>query len=72
MEALVAATRTNAELVGLDDLGMVAAGRSASFVVLDADPLADINNTPRISHVSLQALKVHRVTLRAAFQTGAP
>ena len=72
MEALVAATRTNAELVGLDDLGMVAAGRSASFVVLDADPLADINNTRRISHVYLQGLKVDRDTLRAEFQTGAP
>jgi imidazolonepropionase-like amidohydrolase len=72
MEALVAATRVNAELIGLDDLGMVAAGRSASFVVLDADPLADINNTRRISDVYLQGLKVDRDTLRAEFQAGAP
>lgn len=72
MEALVAATRINAELVGLDDLGMVAVGRSASFVVLDADPLADINNTRRISHVYLQGLKVDRGTLRVEFQAGAP
>lgn len=72
MEALVAATRVNAELIGLDDLGMVAAGRSASFVVLDADPLADINNTRRISDVYLQGLQVDRDTLRAGFQTGAP
>ena len=60
------------EVVGLDDLGMVTAGRSASFVVLDADPLADINNTRRISDVYLQGLQVDRDTLRAGFQTGAP
>jgi len=40
--------------------------------VLDADPLADINNTRRISDVYLQGLKVDRDTLRAEFQAGAP
>src|SRR4030095_1173942 len=38
-EAIVAATSTNARLLGLDKLGTIAAGKEASFNVLDADPL---------------------------------
>ena len=38
MEVIEAATRVNAEILGLDDLGTVAAGKNASFVVLDANP----------------------------------
>ena len=37
-QVLVAATRTSSEILGLDDLGMVAPGKSADFVVLDANP----------------------------------
>ena len=48
-QVLVAATRTSAEILGLDDLGMVAPGKSADFVVLDANPLDDITNTRRIA-----------------------
>ena len=44
-QVLVAATRTSAEILGQDDLGLVAAGKSADFVVLDANPLDDITNT---------------------------
>ena len=67
MEAIVAATRVNADILGLDQLGMVAAGKSASFVVLDANPLEDINNTRRISHVYLRGEQVNREVLRAEF-----
>ena len=52
--ALVAATRTSAEILGQDDLGMVAPGKSADFVVLDANPLDDITNTRRIDRVYLR------------------
>jgi len=48
-QVLVAATRTSAGIAGLDDLGTVAAGKSADFVVLDANPLDDITNTRRNS-----------------------
>lgn len=50
-QALTVATRDAAELLGLDDRGVIAAGRRADFVVLDADPLTDIRNTRRIQAV---------------------
>ena len=65
MEVIVAATRINADILGLDQLGMVAAGKSASFVVLDANPLEDIKTTHRISHVYLRGEEVDREALRA-------
>jgi imidazolonepropionase-like amidohydrolase len=40
MEALVAATKTNAEAYRLDDLGTLESGKRADVVVLDGDPLA--------------------------------
>ena len=65
MEAIVAATRINAGILGLDELGIVAAGKIASFVVLDANPLEDITATRRISHVYLRGEEVDREALRA-------
>ena len=67
MEAIEAATRVNAEILGLDDLGTVAAGKSASFVVLAANPLDDITNTRRIDSVHLGGERVDREALRAKF-----
>ena len=70
MEVIVAATRVNAEILGLDDLGTVAAGQQASFVVLDANPLDDIANTRRIDGVHLRGEPVDREALRAKFMDG--
>ena len=70
MEALESATRINAEILGLDDLGTVAEGKSASFVVLHADPLDDITNTRRIDSVYLHGEPVDREALRARFMEG--
>ena len=53
-QVLVAATRTSAGIAGLDDLGTVAVGKSADFVVLDANPLDDITNTRRINRVYMR------------------
>jgi imidazolonepropionase-like amidohydrolase len=70
-EVIVAATRTSAEILGLDDLGMVAAGKSADFVVLDANPLDDITNTRKISQVYLRGTAIDRPKLRAGFMNAA-
>ena len=64
-EAIVAATGTNARILGLDRLGVMAAGKEASFNVLDANPLDDIRNTRRIASVYLRGKEVDRKGLRA-------
>jgi len=68
MEALVAATGTNARILKLDRLGTVAARKEAAFVVLDANPLDDILNTRRIASVYLRGEEVDRKKLRASLQ----
>ena len=70
-EVLVAATRTSADFLGLSDVGTLEPGRSADFLVLDADPLADITNTRRIAAVYLQGTQVDRDGLSARLVGGA-
>ena len=64
-EAIVAATTRAARAFGLDDTGAVEAGRSADFVVLDANPLDDIMNTRQIAAVYLRGVEIDREALRA-------
>jgi imidazolonepropionase-like amidohydrolase len=68
-QVIVAATRTTAEILRLDDLGMVAAGKSADFVVLDANPLDDITHSRKISQVYLRGVMIDRAKLRAGFMS---
>jgi imidazolonepropionase-like amidohydrolase len=64
-EAIAVATRNSAELFGLDDLGTVAARKSADFIVLDGNPLDDIANTRKIGRVYLRGREIDRARLRA-------
>jgi imidazolonepropionase-like amidohydrolase len=52
MEALIAATRTNATVLGMSSThGTIEVGKVADLLVLAANPLSDIRNTRRIAFV---------------------
>jgi Amidohydrolase family len=64
LSALQAATINPARFLGrTDDLGIVAPGKIANMVLLDADPLADIRNTTRIRAVWLEGRLFDRASL---------
>jgi imidazolonepropionase-like amidohydrolase len=60
MEIIVSATKNAAAYMGLKDLGAIAPGHWADFIVLDADPLEDIRNVRRISKVYIGGAEVRR------------
>ena len=65
-DAIVAATKRPAELLGLKDMGTLAAGKRADFIVLDANPLDQITNTRRIASVYLRGSAVDRAATRVS------
>jgi imidazolonepropionase-like amidohydrolase len=68
MQAIVAATERPAELMGLQDMGTLAVGKRADFLVLDANPLENIRNTRQISSVYLDGTKFDRDALLARWK----
>ncbi len=60
MQVIVASMRNSAELLKIADAGTLEAGKSADFIVLDANPLDDIANTRKISSVVLRGAAVDR------------
>src|SRR5437867_3107787 len=63
MEAILAGTRNSAAVLGLDRMGSIAMGKSAEFLVLDANPLDNISNTRKINKVFLRGNEVPRAAL---------
>jgi len=70
MEAIVAATSRPAALIGIPDLGTLAAGKSADFLVLTANPLEDIRNTRRIDKVYIRGVALDRAKMAREFRDG--
>lgn len=66
-QTIMAATKTAAEMLKLTQLGTIAAGKSADFIVLTANPLDDINNTRKIANVYERGSKLDRAAMRAKF-----
>jgi len=55
-------------MLGLKDVGSLATGKAADFLVLDANPLDDILNTRRISAVYLRGARLDRDALLRKWQ----
>jgi tryptophan 2-monooxygenase len=51
LRALQAATSGAAELLGLDDLGVIAEGKIADLIAMPGDPFTDIEVTGRVDFV---------------------
>jgi imidazolonepropionase-like amidohydrolase len=67
-DAIVAATQRPAQLLGLKDMGTLAVGKRADFIVLDGNPLENIRNTRLISSVFLDGVKFDRDALLAKWK----
>jgi imidazolonepropionase-like amidohydrolase len=66
-DALLAATRNGALLLGIDSLGLIAPGKAADLVVLKGDPLADIRNTLSVDRVMTRGRLLSADSIRAAW-----
>ena len=64
MQVIVSATSRAAEYLKLEKMGVLASGKEADFLVLDANPLDNITNTQRISAIYMKGVAVDRAALR--------
>ena len=63
VEALRAAMVTPAQVYGFRDLGQIREGYLADLVILEANPLENIRNSDRITHVMLNGRLYNAQTL---------
>ncbi len=66
-DALLAATRNGALLLGVDSLGILAPGKAADLVILTRDPLSDIRHTLAIDRVMSRGLLLSADSIRKAW-----
>src|ERR1700733_4510655 len=67
-EAIVASTSRPAEVLRINDTGLLAKGKRADFIVLNANPLENIHNTREIDSVYLDGARLDRESLQAKFK----
>jgi imidazolonepropionase-like amidohydrolase len=67
-QAIVAATSRPAEALDLKDVGTLAEGKNADFLVLNANPLDDIRNARQIASVYLHGAMLDRNALLAKWK----
>ncbi|MDQ3395958.1 MAG: amidohydrolase family protein [Bacteroidota bacterium] len=60
MQIILSATKNSAQYLGLKDLGTLENGHWADFLILDADPLANIKNARQISGVFIGGHEVYK------------
>lgn len=66
-DAIAAATRNGALLLGVDSLGLIAPGKAADLVVLTRNPLADIANTLSVERVMVRGALLSADSIRRAW-----
>jgi imidazolonepropionase-like amidohydrolase len=67
-QAIVAATSRPTEVLRIHDTGVLAKGKRADFIVLNANPLVNIRNTRSIESVYLAGVRLDRAALEKKFQ----
>jgi len=67
-EAIIASTSRPTEVLRINDTGVLAKGKRADFIVLNANPLENIRNTREIDAVYLDGVRLDRDALRAKFK----
>jgi imidazolonepropionase-like amidohydrolase len=68
LEAITAATRRGAQLLHADSLGMLAPGKVADLVVLNANPTSNISATRNIALVMIRGRMIRPDSLRATWK----
>jgi imidazolonepropionase-like amidohydrolase len=67
-EAIIASTSRPTEVLRIKDTGLLAKGKRADFIVLNANPLENIRNTREIDSVYLNGARLDREALQAKFK----
>jgi imidazolonepropionase-like amidohydrolase len=67
-QAIVASTSRPTEVLRITDTGVLATGKRADFIVLNANPLENIHNTREIDSVYLAGVRLDRAALQAKFK----
>jgi imidazolonepropionase-like amidohydrolase len=67
-ETIIASTSRPTEVLRIKDTGVLAQGKRADFIVLDANPLENIRNTRQIDAICLDGARLDRDALKTKFK----